>query len=171
MPEKRNFERELYGTKQVAELLNIPEWRVKNFAEGKAYGLRPTQKIGSGHGSRRLYDVLGLRRLAIASDLVDAGFTPEAVGRALRVVRDDDLGSFEEFLGTRAAKLEKLPLLVCEKGEWAVQNAKEVEETFEARFKFVSGWDHGGVFVLNFLNRIVFLEQRIENSANNHPQS
>jgi hypothetical protein len=166
MPEKQNFENELYGTKQVAELLNIPEWRVKNFAEGKAYGLRPAKKIGSGHGSRRLYDVLGLRRLAIASDLVDVGFTPEAVGRALRALRDNVLMSHEDFIG---AKLVQLPLLVCERGEWMVQNVKEVQETFDAKFTLVGPWSHGGLFVLNFLSRIVSLELRMEQSGLSRP--
>src|SRR5438270_479836 len=46
---------ELYGTSQVAEILGIPEWRVKNFSEGAAYKLPPAHRVGSGRGSRRLY--------------------------------------------------------------------------------------------------------------------
>ena len=33
-------QRELYGTKQVAEILKIREWRVKNFSEGQAFAFR-----------------------------------------------------------------------------------------------------------------------------------
>jgi hypothetical protein len=163
MPEKRNFENELYGTKQVAQLLNIPEWRVKNFAEGKAYGLRPSQKIGSGHGSRRLYDLYGLFRLAIASDLVDAGFTPEAIGRAIRVLRDSVLRSWDKFLADRTRA--ELQLLVCEEGEWKVQEVNEVRETFKATLESLGPRSHGGLFTLNFLNRIALLENRLESDT------
>src|SRR5207302_9816340 len=90
--------RELYGTKQVAEILSIPEWRVKNFSEGPAYGLPPAHRVGTGRGSRRLYGWGDIFRIAIAEHLVVCGFTAEAVGAAIREIPDSMLGPYEEML-------------------------------------------------------------------------
>ena len=81
--EKRT-EQQLYGTSQVARILDIPDWRVKNFSEGEAYRLPPSIQVGSGRGSRRLYTFEDVFRIAVADYLVKFGFTPEAVGRAIQ---------------------------------------------------------------------------------------
>ena len=93
MRSKKQSRTELYGTAQVAEILNIPEWRVKNFSEGEAYRLPPAKQVGRGRGSRRLYEWTDIYRMLIASELVDMGFTPETVGRAVREIPKSKLVS------------------------------------------------------------------------------
>jgi hypothetical protein len=152
---------ELYGTKEVAEIVGIPEWRVRNFAEGEAFGMPPALKVGSGRGGRRLYDLEGIKRIAVASDLIDAGFAPEAVGRAISVFRNSPFTSWSR-LSKVDRRPERLPVLVCEKGDWAIKGNQEAKGMFEERFGFVGTGNKGGLFVLNYLTRLVWLEQRIE---------
>jgi hypothetical protein len=78
---------ELYSTKQVAAMLEIPVWRVKNFSEGKAFRLPPSIQVGTGRGSRRLYDWKDVCRIAIADKLTMIGFTPKAVGMVIEETR------------------------------------------------------------------------------------
>jgi hypothetical protein len=112
---------ELYGTSQVAEILNIPEWRIKNFSEGKAYRLPPAKQVGRGRGSRRLYEWADIYRLLIANELVGMGFIPEAVGQAVREVPESKLIS-------RDILDEDSMLLVLLHGDWAVIPAKSLKE-------------------------------------------
>jgi len=165
MNRKRKIGDELYGTKQIAELLDIPEWRVKNIAEVEAYGVPPTQRIGTGRGSRRLYDRASVLRMAIAYELVEADFTPEGVGRALREIPESLLTSYDETLGKRPAR-EMLPLLVGERGKWRVRKNKEVKAMLADRFDFLDFTDAknpGGAFVLNFLSVVASVNLGIEN--------
>ncbi len=97
MARKRKTALQLYGTKQVAEILGIPEWRVKNFTQGDAYKLPLPQTVGSGRGSRRLYNEDDVLRLAIANELVNCGFTPEAVGEAVREIPESKLKNSYAF--------------------------------------------------------------------------
>jgi DNA-binding transcriptional MerR regulator len=83
---KRKEPEKLYGTKQVAEILGIPDWRVKNFTEGEAYRLPKPQLVGTGRGSRRLYTITDICRIAIANQLVECGFSPEAIGDAIEEI-------------------------------------------------------------------------------------
>lgn len=79
----------LYSTGQVADMLSIPIWRVKNFTEGKAFGIEPTQVIGEGHGGRRLYDDKAVRKISTAALLTQAGLRPEIIGG---ILSSDDPG-------------------------------------------------------------------------------
>lgn len=83
---KRKEPEKLYGTKQVAEVLGIPDWRVKNFTEGEAYRLPKPQLVGTGRGSRRLYTITDICRIAIANQLVECGFSPESIGDAMEEI-------------------------------------------------------------------------------------
>src|SRR5215472_1763436 len=129
---------ELYGTKEVAKILGIPEWRVKNFSEGAAYRLPPAQQVGSGRGSRRLYGWSDIFRLGIANRLVNFGFTPETVGNAIREIPESALAAYRANLETRDAhtlgqlKSNETPLLVRVAGEnftgvWRVLKASEIQ--------------------------------------------
>src|SRR5581483_1392422 len=131
MGAKKSAPAELYGTKQVAAILGIPEWRVKNFSEGAAYRLPPAHRVGTGRGSRRLYGWEDIFRIAIAAHLVACGFTAEAVGMAVREIPESTLGPYEEMLRTQNPGTEGIlsaketPLLVCERGRWRVRKASE----------------------------------------------
>jgi hypothetical protein len=143
-------ESRLYGTKQVAELLGIPEWRVKNFAEGEAYGLAPSQKVGSGRGSRRLYNLADVLRLAVANELVKCGFTAEAVGRAMREIPESMLTAWWESF---------VPVLVFAKGSWRVKRAKEVEKLLNETLKNLGSGEQG-LFILDFSSLLTMVHER-----------
>lgn len=81
----------LYSTREVAGMLRIEMWRVKNFTEGAAFGLPATQQVGKGRGSRRLYHIKDAYRIAIAHKLTMLGLTPEAVGKAIREIPESKL--------------------------------------------------------------------------------
>src|SRR5713226_4094622 len=121
MKAKRQSRAELYGTSQVAEILNIPEWRVKNFSEGEAYRLPPAKQVGRGRGSRRLYEWTDIYRILIANELVEMGFTPEAVGRAVREIPESKLVS-RDYLD------EDSMLLALLHRKWVVISPKSLEQ-------------------------------------------
>jgi DNA-binding transcriptional MerR regulator len=152
MRTKRKSTEALWGTKQVAEFLGVPEWRVKNFSEGEAYRLPPSQKIGTGRGSRRLYNLNDILRLAIANELVNFGFTPDAVGRAVREIPESKLMFWPMDIrsGGGDELVENLPVLVCLHGElgWRVQKAADVGDRMVSVLEGTA--KSPGLFVLNF---------------------
>ena len=162
MRRKRESEK-LYGTKQVAELLKIPDWRVKNFSEGDAYGLPPSQTVGTGRGSRRLYRESDVCRIAIANVLVTCGFGPEAVGKAIRELPESlltesyfDAPADEE---SEAEPYESRPVLICRGGEWRLKKAKQVEDLVEEQME--SPEPKEGLFILNLLTVLYGLVDRL----------
>ena len=115
-------EKKYYTTKEVADALSIPQWRVKNFTEGDAYRLPPALRVGSGRGSRRLYRWTDIYRMLIANELVDAGFTPEVVGRAILEIPESKLRPPDPF--------PKNPfVLVHANHKWEVMPLKSVNLT------------------------------------------
>lgn len=163
-------EQVLYGTKQVAEILGIPEWRVKNFSEGEAYGLPPSQRVGSGRGSRRLYNLNDVLRLAVASELVNCGFTPETVGRAVREIPESMLTMWPEVLQEPASKIksakelsEHFPLLVLAEGDWRVKKVHEVKKLLKETFEYVG--EERGLFILNFPSLLAGVHRQIKRFA------
>jgi DNA-binding transcriptional MerR regulator len=146
---------ELYGTAQVAEILGIPEWRVKNFSEGATYRLPPAHRIGKGRGSRRLYGWEDIFRIAIAEHLVKCGFTAESVGRAVREVPESVLAPYSEFLRMEERNRENLtrketPLLVSAGGAWKVRSATETSRTIKQTVTHQGSAE--GLFVVNLAN-------------------
>jgi hypothetical protein len=175
MTGKKQARRELYGTKEVATILGIPEWRVKNFSEGAAYRLPPALQVGSGHGSRKLYGWEDIFRLGIANQLVNFGFTPESVGAAVREIPESTLAPYtadlqvQAFLQGKASSEAQLrsketPLLVRLGGRlgqgWRVKKASEVRGELGKTVK------HGGssraLFVLNIANVCDSIFSRLE---------
>ena len=144
---------ELYGTRQVADILDIPEWRVKNFTEGKAYRLPPGIAAGKGRGTRRLYGWADIFRIGLADRLVKFGFMPEAVGQAVREVPESFLTPYQKHLFDRPEpKLSKneTPLLVNSGGQWQVKMASEAQKLW------TDTAEHEGstraLFVINLAN-------------------
>jgi len=163
----------LYGTKQVAELLDIPEWRVKNFAEGEAYGFSPSHRIGSGRGSRRLYSYADVLRLAVANELVNCGFSAESVGRAIREIPESTLTKFWEAMlepvaagKPREKVLEYLPFLILSDGQWRVNQAKAVKGMVGKALKNVGGGKHG-LFILDLVGLVSEVTIRRVRKPNN----
>jgi DNA-binding transcriptional MerR regulator len=152
MRTKQKSKEMLFGTKQVAEFLGVLEWRVKNFSEGEAYRLPPSQKVGTGRGSRRLYNLNDILRLAIANELVNYGFSPDEVGRAVREIPESTLMFWpaEVRLVNSKESLDSLPILVCLRGElgWRVRKAREVESLVSQTLAYEGS--RSGIFILNF---------------------
>ena len=136
MKQKRQSRQELYGTKEVARILGIPDWRVKNFTEGAAYRLPPAHQIGSGKGSRRLYGWEDIFRIGLAQHLVDVGFTAEAVGQAVREVPESVLTPYEAMLSVfqpetdGMLKPRETRILCCKGGAWRVVMAPGAQREF-----------------------------------------
>ncbi len=91
MRQRKKKAKSLFTTSEVARILGLDQWRVKNFTEGVAYGLPPAVRAGQGRGSRRLYEWPDICRMLIASELVSLGFSPEAVGKAVREIAESKL--------------------------------------------------------------------------------
>jgi hypothetical protein len=158
MRRKRQSEK-LYGTKQVAELLRIPDWRVKNFSEGDAYGLPPSQTVGTGRGSRRLYRESDVCRIAIANALVICGFGPEAVGKAIRELPESVLIEDYADLDAEPEPEESKPVLVCKGGEWRLKNAGQLKYLVDEQMESPEVKD--GLFILNLVNVLLGLVERL----------
>jgi hypothetical protein len=125
------MKRELFTAGQVARVLSVDLWRVKNFSQGNAFGLTPTLQVGTGRGSRKLYSFDDVLRLAIAHALTEFGFSPPAVGAALRVVRKSDLMGWSTTLAKAGEAGEEpdedtMRVLTCIGGKWEVMRAAEV---------------------------------------------
>lgn len=135
---------QFYGTKQVANILGVPEWRVKNFIEGEAYKLAASHQLGTGRGSRRVYTEANICRLGIALELVNCGFAPEAVGRAVREIPESILIPSEN-----PAPSDECSILVGISGQWKVQSANRVETLIEKHLWFPNEAVKEGAFMLN----------------------
>jgi hypothetical protein len=132
MARRRKSPRVLYTTKDVAKMLGVDNWRIKNFSEGGTYGLPPAMHVGQGRGSRRLYDKSSICRLLIANEMVECGFTPEAVGRAIREIPESKL------IGRNRGSYLSLPKLLrretnyevlCQhNSRWRVMTLEELEQ-------------------------------------------
>lgn len=147
----------LYGTADVALKIGIPEWRVKNFIEGKAYGLSPSHQVGTGRGSRKLYTDQDVLLIAVAYHLVKSGFTPEAVGQALKAM--SKAGLIASIV--KAIKGKKYRVLIYVDGSWRVSTPGEVlglvTETVRDR------WTPRPTFILNladFFERYIWRVER-----------
>lgn len=129
---KRKEPEKLYGTKQVAEILGIPDWRVKNFTEGEAYRLPKPQLVGTGRGSRRLYTITDVCRIAIANQLVECGFSPEAIGDAIEEIPRSMLtrlpDPFKDSDDPPKEVQEGLPKELYERLQRMEQSVKEIPE-------------------------------------------
>jgi hypothetical protein len=153
MTAKKPSRAELYGTKEVAEILGFDEWRVKNFSEGAAYGLPPAHRIGRGRGSRRLYGWADIFRIAIAEHLVASGFTAKAVGAAIREIPESVLWPYERLLLSEMPETEgrlperATPLLVSMGGNWRVRKASEIRQTLKQTLRHTESAK--GLFLLN----------------------
>jgi hypothetical protein len=140
----------LYRSADVAKIIGVEEWRIKNFSQGKAYNLPPSIRLGSGKRKWRVYTFQDVLRHAIADELVRYGFGPEAVGKAIEAISDARLTSWTSEVAAAGEEgkepdWEALPALVNTRGEWKVMNGR----AFQDRFLGYGG-DWRGVFVLNY---------------------
>ena len=81
----------LLTTAQVAEVLELPEWRVIKFAQGKEYGIKPAFSTGKGSGSRRLYSLENVFQFGLALRLLETGLRSKVIGRVIRMLREQEM--------------------------------------------------------------------------------
>lgn len=81
---------ETFGTGEVAEVVDIPVWRLQKFLDSPQYQLSAEGKLGTGAGSRRVFTREDVCRIAIAKHLVQDGFAAKFVGSLLQQIEDSD---------------------------------------------------------------------------------
>lgn len=143
----------------VAEIVNIPEWRVKNFAEGPAYGLPPSQTLGVGRGSRRLYDLSGILRVAIANELVNSGFMPEVVGGAIAKVQEADVLKIHAEIQVSGSSTNN-HVLIRLRCKWDVRKVHQA--TNLTRKALEQGGEGRGIFALNLSSLVARVLKRLK---------
>jgi hypothetical protein len=86
-----------FGTGEVAEVLGIPIWRLQKFLDSPQYQLSAEGMLGSGLGSRRVFKMEDVYRIAIAKHLVQDGFAAKFAGLLLQQIDDSDFyGSHDQ---------------------------------------------------------------------------
>jgi hypothetical protein len=87
----------VFGAGDVEKLLRIESWRLQKFLSSSRYQLTPSGRLGKDRqGSRRLFRLEDLYRIAIADLLVRDGFSPKFVSRALQFIENSDLLRFDD---------------------------------------------------------------------------
>lgn len=114
-------QQKFFTTEQVTGLLGLgPEdkWRVTKFVKSREYGIKPSMGVGTGPGSRRLYDVENVCEIGLALRLLETGLRSKVIGQVLKVLRRE--GKLSAKLGIekeRAATLYLGILVSPEVGE------------------------------------------------------
>lgn len=103
----------IFRAGDVTELLGIERWRLEKFLTGTQFKLSPSGHLGTGKGSWRLFSQADLYRLAIASQMVEDGFTAKFVSMVLEGIWENELQDFDE-LGKSTA--QDVGLFRTEKG-------------------------------------------------------
>ena len=76
---------EIFELSEVAEILEVPKARIKNWTIGRPLRITPT--IRSGKGTRNLYSVEDVYVLTLANQLNEDGFSPKAIQAVIKKVR------------------------------------------------------------------------------------
>lgn len=133
-----------YSAQQVADMLGVDLWRVKNFILVKSYGLRPT----GGKSKFGRFAFADIFKFGLANALVKAGLEAQEVGSAVKAVPQNVWSGWAA--PTYAAGDPDSPspfVLLRHDGRWAVRNAQEVSHTVERALACGAGPD--SVFALN----------------------
>jgi DNA-binding transcriptional MerR regulator len=168
--------KDLHTTGEVAQILGIKEQRVKNYSDIEDYGIRPLH-VGSGRGSRRLYSMDDVCRIAIAEELAKCGFTPNAIGKALGEIRASEL---QPDWHRDNYKAPSTPVLVYIQHQWLVMPRHEFAKKFKELLLEQRGYDvelpeygkpdpkppvaPGGIFILNFKATLEDMMRRLRPS-------
>lgn len=94
--------------------------------------------------------------LAIANELVKYGFSPDAVGVAVREIPESKLSARSD----EEEEPEKFPLLVCVRGDWEIWKMHEVDDFLQEAIK---GGDSelSGIFLLDFQREVNAVEMKM----------
>jgi hypothetical protein len=86
----------IFRASDITRILGIEKWRLEKFLTGKQYRLSPSGHIGTGKGSWRLFSHEDLYRLAIATRMVEDGYTAKFVSIVLQEIDDNELLDINE---------------------------------------------------------------------------
>lgn len=121
----------IYRTNDVAAILGVEVWRVKNFVQGKSFGLFPNEQTDEKPGKRgkqRQFSFEDLMRIDLANALSVAGFTPEVTGAALLKVTATEVRRWVNSYTADASR--ESVMLVQMSGKWKVLNETETKAAF-----------------------------------------
>jgi hypothetical protein len=99
------IETHIFRAGDVVRIVDIPRWRLEKFLTGKGYQLSPSGQLGKGKGSWRLFKAEDLYRLAVASRMVEDGFTAKFVSFVLQSIEDKEMFEFDEVGNVRVPEL------------------------------------------------------------------
>jgi len=142
-----------FGTGQVAELLGVEEWRIKNFASGKAYGLESARAVGTSRKKIRVFSAGELLKIGVAVWLTRHGLTAPMIGNAMRVLDEKQLAHWAYRLEIEGDSADDLPFLICA-GEWVLAEREQVHK------KAVEG-QHPILFVVNLPKVLLTIVERV----------
>lgn len=85
-----------FGTGDVAKILGVPMWRLQKFLSPQ-YQLGSSGQLGGrGHGSRRVFTLDDVYRIAIAGRLNGDGFAPKFIGKIVAELKQHKLIDWDE---------------------------------------------------------------------------
>jgi DNA-binding transcriptional MerR regulator len=157
---KIEIHQEIFSLSGVAQILGIPQTRVKNWTIGRPLQIRPSIPA-RGTGSRNLYGLYDIYRIEIANQLHQNGFRPQVIQRVL-----DALGE----------KFTTCVFVVISAGvDWTKNRTKLAVQLIENKQWMREGWEivqrpianSMGCFVLNTLSLI----QRVDGWAEDFLES
>lgn len=131
----------------------------------------PSQMVGSGRGSRRLYGATDICRLAIANELVNCGFAPETVGRAVREVPESLLLDalylyYDDEQELMAREDDEGPsMLVYMYDRWKVLEGGTFDDAIKKHYSSFEGVSHG-IFILNLWSLLSGVREKLQVIAN-----
>jgi hypothetical protein len=102
-----------FTTEQVAELLGLgpqDKWRITKFVKSREYGIEPAISVGSGPGSRRLYDIENVCEIGLALRLLETGLRPKVIGQVLKELGQE--GRLSENLKSETDRARALYLCI-----------------------------------------------------------
>lgn len=135
MPNNPALRPRTYGTVDVALILCVDDWRIKNFVQGKSYRIwedeeRNEKPKKRGRGKERHFTFDNLMRIAVANALCVAGFTPEVTGAALQKVKHREIKRWVDLYTVGG---HPKPLCLVEaSGNWKVLDSEELQTAFAA---------------------------------------
>ncbi|HKS72483.1 MAG TPA: hypothetical protein VJQ82_04755 [Terriglobales bacterium] len=147
MKQGKRHPKQVYGVKQVAEIIEVEPWRVKNFVHGGGYGLAPSAPWGK----QKRFTFQDVFRFALAQELVQCGFGPEAVGAAIKAVPDAVWRDWIDY-GGGPDGLARFVLFQAD-GKWTLESGENAKKVVDACMEA-----HGKDSCLFLLNLSSFFE-------------
>lgn len=103
----------VYELKDVAEILQMPKSKVKNWTIGRPLRIVPSLSGFGGKGSRNIYSVSDLMSFALAQHLEESGFAPDFIQGALNT-EAGEIAGIHAVIFARKRRGARVEMLCCE---------------------------------------------------------